>query len=523
LTLPSSESLVRWTPQEGPQTAAYNSDADVIGYGGEAGGGKTDLLLGVAGTKHTRSIIFRREFPRLEGIEARSREIFNAGGDARARDRYNETLHRWELASGATVRFAAMQYEADKQNFQGRPYDLHGFDEVTEFTESQFRFVTAWNRSTRPGQKCQVIMTFNPPLDETGAWVIKYFAPWIDSHHPHPAKDGEKRWFAMVDGKEAEVGPEPFEHDGETIVPKSRTFFHAGLKDNPILARTGYGSTIDALPEPLRSLLKGNFDAGHTANPFQVIPTEWVRAAQRRWADGEFSKHGRQSAIGSDVSRGGDDQTVLASLRGCWFDALLKYPGHAVPNGPTAAGLVIAALDGSVDVGVDIIGYGASCYDSLIGAGISALGVNFAEGTDWKDKSKKLRFRNVRAAAYWMFREALDPENKSEVCLPPDPELLADLCAPRWRLDPGSGKVVVEPKDEGHKAGWSGPTLKERLGRSPDCGDAVVIAWWTQYQSVRKDQAKMRSGHIDWNARPEKQIAQTPVLSDREIEDILNA
>src|SRR3990167_9325854 len=107
-----------WTPQPGPQAAAYESDADVIGYGGAAGGGKTDLLMGFAGTRHTRAIIFRREFPRLEGIEARSREIFNADDDTRLKDHYNESLHRWELNTGATVRFAAMQYEDDKKNYQ---------------------------------------------------------------------------------------------------------------------------------------------------------------------------------------------------------------------------------------------------------------------------------------------------------------------------------------------------------------------------------------------------------------------
>src|SRR5688572_18976865 len=70
-------------PRNKPQCAAYESEADVIGYGGAAGGGKTDLLLGFAGTKHYRSIIFRRVFPLLEGIEARSREIFNSTNDER--------------------------------------------------------------------------------------------------------------------------------------------------------------------------------------------------------------------------------------------------------------------------------------------------------------------------------------------------------------------------------------------------------------------------------------------------------
>ena len=39
----ASGSLPVWVPQPGPQTAAYNSPADVLFYGGSAGGGISDL------------------------------------------------------------------------------------------------------------------------------------------------------------------------------------------------------------------------------------------------------------------------------------------------------------------------------------------------------------------------------------------------------------------------------------------------------------------------------------------------
>jgi hypothetical protein len=139
-----------WTPQDfsdgkhTPQWYAYHSLADWVGFGGAAGGGKTDLGLGLAGTLHTASIIFRREYPMLRNIIERSREIFNSGGATHSRDSYNEQLHIWRLEQGKRMlEFGSMQYEADKKNYQGRPHDLYVFDEAPQFTESQVRFVTA--------------------------------------------------------------------------------------------------------------------------------------------------------------------------------------------------------------------------------------------------------------------------------------------------------------------------------------------------------------------------------------------
>ena len=46
-----------WVPNPGPQTEAYFCKADELFYGGQAGGGKTDLGIGLALTAHTRSLI----------------------------------------------------------------------------------------------------------------------------------------------------------------------------------------------------------------------------------------------------------------------------------------------------------------------------------------------------------------------------------------------------------------------------------------------------------------------------------
>lgn len=457
-------------PRNKPQCAAYESEADVIGYGGAAGGGKTDLLLGFAGTKHHRSIIFRRTFPQLEAIEARSRQIFNATNDDRGKDSYNESLHRWELDNGEkTVRLAAMQYEIDKRNLQGRPYDFHGFDEADEFLESQVRFVIGWNRTTIPNQKCRVVLVFNPPMDEAGEWVVRFFAPWIDETHASPAKDGELRWYAMIDGEENEVADgKLFEHNGETITPKSRTFFHAKLSDNKYLEDAGYGATIDAMPEPIRSLFKGKFGAYKQVDPFQVIPAAWVRAAQERWLNSKPVDVIK--SVGVDVARGGGDKTVIAVLRLERFDELHKYPGISTPDGQTVSVLVNQAIGAQTPIiGIDVIGVGAAVYDAVKKTG-RANGVNFGAGSDITDKSGKFKFANIRAEAYWKLREALDPDYGATLALPPDKELLGDLCAPKWLIK--NGRIYIESKDE----------IIKRLGRSPDCADAVTIAWWVGMQ-----------------------------------------
>ncbi len=452
-------------PRNKPQCAAYESEADVIGYGGAAGGGKTDLLLGFAGTKHTRSVIFRRVFPLLEGIEARSREIFNAGGTARVKDSYNESLHRWELSTGATVRLAAMQYEDDKKNYQGRPFDFYGFDEATEFTESQVRFVTGWNRSTKQGQKCRVVLTFNPPMDEAAEWVVRFFAPWLDETYTNKAQDGELRWFVMLDGKETEVkDSQPFEHNGEIVTPKSRTFFHAKLSDNVILQNTGYGATIDAMPEPIRSILKGKFGAYKTVDPFQIIPVAWVRAAQARWLERERPTTSL-TAVGIDPSRGGNDKTGISKRYDNWFDMVTTYPGYMVTDGAVAAELVRQTLDEEKPsyINVDVNGIGSSVYDHMKTMWNNVIPFNGAEGSKYRDKSGKLKMRNKRAEMYWRMRDALDPNGGEDLALPPDPELLPDLCSARYSVT--SAGVLVEEKEK----------IKERIGRSPDIGEAVMM------------------------------------------------
>ncbi len=50
----------RWIPNPGPQTLAYHSEADEVFFGGNPGGGKSALGIGLAITQHTNSLLLRR-------------------------------------------------------------------------------------------------------------------------------------------------------------------------------------------------------------------------------------------------------------------------------------------------------------------------------------------------------------------------------------------------------------------------------------------------------------------------------
>lgn len=451
-----------WRPLPGPQSMAFESPADIIGYGGAAGGGKTDLACGKALMQHRKVMMLRRVGTELTGIEDRLEELIgNKNG-------YNGQKKIWRLTRPDNVpmqiEFASLPNAGDERGYQGRPHDFLVFDEAANFLESQVRFLLGWLRTTTPGQKCQALLTFNPPTSAEGRWIIEFFAPWLDPKHPVPAQPGELRWFATIEGKDVEVEDgTPFKHEGETITPLSRTFIPSRVSDNPYLMGTGYMATLQALPEPLRSqMLYGDFQAGIEDDPWQVIPSPWVDAAMARWK--ARSPKPPMDSVGVDVARGGRDNTVIARRHEMWFDEPLAYPGTATPDGPTVAGLVIASARDMAVIHLDVIGVGSSPYDFLTSAKQQVIGVNVSEKAAGTDRSGRLRFFNQRSELWWRMREALDPANNTGIELPPDNRLRADLCAPTWEL---AGAVVkVEGREE----------IQKRIGRSPDWASAYVLA-----------------------------------------------
>ena len=259
-----------WRPFPGGQTEFLSRGEFEVLYGGLAGPGKTDCIVAAA-TRYIahpsyQGLILRRTFPRLLEIIDRCWRIYpSLGGD------YRSGEHRWYFPGGATITLGHMQHEQDKYNYHGKEFQFIGFDELTEFLESQYLFMFSRARTTHPDLRPHIRSSTNPG-GIGHRWVKERF---IDIGRP-----------------------------GETFIDQhgfSRCFIEGSRTDNPALSENdpGYEQRLELLPEIEKMRLKhGIWDTFegqvftelstrvHSCKPFD-IPPDWYKFMSFDWG---FSK-----------------------------------------------------------------------------------------------------------------------------------------------------------------------------------------------------------------------------------------
>ena len=496
---------------------AYHHIADELFYGGKAGVGKSILLLLLARDSKS-SLILRREFPRTRALIEKSREIFGGRSTPDSKDSFNESTHLWRLQNGSTIEFGACQYEETKNKYQGREHQNKLWDEITEFSESQYRFVNIWCRDGDPNTRSRIVVTGNPPTTVDGEWVIDYWCAFIDDDFlGDRAEEGSLVWYVRAklatneDEKDLEIGRtsvnEVREHIKNGTFPtrptyryinpdtqeelilegRSRSFLSGSLQDNKIMIAKGYDKQLQALPEfeRLRFAL-GKFQRVTESTDLQLIPTAWIIDAQQRWIDfiGNKSLDSRKAiaayqtktetykmtSLGVDPARGGDDEACFAPRFGDWIAPIYCLAGKLVQDGDDIRDYLQGIMIGNPEIYMDIIGIGTSPYDSCRRMGWKVHAINVGSvavdraGRKLTDRTGLLRFKNIRVMLAWKLMEALDPQYNPTLMLPPDPKLKQELCNIR-RGSTDGGVADLEGKDK----------VKARIGRSPDRADAVQL------------------------------------------------
>ena len=218
----------------------------------------------------------------------------------------------------------------------------------------------------------------------------------------------------------------------------------------------------------------GEFAADDEAG---IIPLSWVEAAVSRWR--EWDDSGRDgkgvpakvTGIAWDVGGGaeGGDASVIAIV----YD--YRYVGELIKI-PTATDESVSTMELTGRIAQllkmyspewaigDGIGIGAGVIHRLRELGFNVHAFIAGASTNLKDRSGLMGYANCRAAGWYCLRDMLDPVDGVGIALPPDDELVGDLTAPQDGGVTSRGDRLVEKKD----------SIRRRLGRSTDCGDAVM-------------------------------------------------
>jgi hypothetical protein len=221
-----------------PQAAFLLTGNREVLYGGAAGGGKSDALL-MAALQYVdepgySALLLRRTFADLalpDAIMARSHEWLR-GTDAE----WNERDKVWRFPSGATLTFGYLDHEADKYRYQGAAFQFVGFDELTQFTETQYRYLFSRLRRSAGSTVPLRMRAASNPGGVGHQWVYRRF---------------------FLEGR-----------------AKGRAFIPAKLEDNPTLDQASYEEGLAELDAVTRAqLLHGDWTAIDRTN---AICPEWT-------------------------------------------------------------------------------------------------------------------------------------------------------------------------------------------------------------------------------------------------------
>lgn len=262
-----TSSQIAWKPQEGPQEAFVSCPLTEVLYGGAAGGGKTDALLGDYSSGIDRygagwqGVIFRRTFPQLQEIEQRAMQIWGPIYGVKA---YNKANHQWNFPSGAVLKLRFLEKNSDVENYQGHQYSWIGWDELTQWPDDYcYTYMFSRLRSAK-GAPCFVRATTNPG-GVGHSWVKARF---IDPATP----------MTLIK---------------DDITGENRVFIPAKLSDNKILVSSdpGYELRLDMISDPVtrRALKDGDWNifAGQAFGEFDpsvhIIPNHELPAGVPVW------------------------------------------------------------------------------------------------------------------------------------------------------------------------------------------------------------------------------------------------
>lgn len=252
-------------------------------FGGAAGPGKSTALLAAAlqyvGQPHYSALLLRRTFPDLSqpgALMDRAREWL-APTDAH----WDAQTHTWRFPSGATLTFGYLEHETDVEQYRSAEFQFIGMDELTQFSERQYRFLFSRLRRLAGAFVPLRMRAASNPGGEGHEWV--------------------KRWF-ITEGR-----------------ANGRIFIPARMTDNPSLDVAAYELSLAQLDPVTRARLRDGdwdiVDAGAVLRRGWFPIVDQAPAQARRLRFWDLAATAARSGADPDWTAG----ALLALHEGAWY------------------------------------------------------------------------------------------------------------------------------------------------------------------------------------------------------------
>lgn len=234
-----------FTPQTPTPRQKLFLDLDAekeVFYGGAAAGGKSSALL-MAALKYVHikgysALLLRRTYADLAkqgALMDRAKDWLTGTGAS-----WNEQKKTWTFPSGARIAFGYLETENDKYQYQGAEYQFIGFDELSQFTESQYTYLFSRLRRLKTADIPIRMRSASNPGGIGSKWVNERFIP--EGFTPDDAIE-ERVWTKETVDEET---------GGQVI----RYFVPARLDDNPHLDQAEYELSLAELDPVTRAQLR---------------------------------------------------------------------------------------------------------------------------------------------------------------------------------------------------------------------------------------------------------------------------
>ena len=263
-------------PPSAPQLAFLSLNHREALYGGAAGGGKSSALL-MAALQYVHvpgysALLLRKTYADLSKPGALMDRALDWWMPTDAK--WNAQDKQWTFPSGATINFGYLDAEKDKYTYQGAELQFIGFDEGTQFNETQYLYlISRLRRKAGVDIPLRVRMASNPG-GIGHEWVKQRF---------------------VVEGPS-----------------QGRPFIPAKLEDNPGIDQEDYRLSLDQLDHLTRAqLLNGNWDIMPSGGLFE---RNWFQIIDIPPSGGKVVRYWDLAATAAEPGKD-PDWTVGAKVR----------------------------------------------------------------------------------------------------------------------------------------------------------------------------------------------------------------